>query len=1323
MIRRAFLVFTGLVAVLVAALGLLVLEGSGGRAEDQQSILASVISQALSSPDVTVKVGAVDGALSSKSTIRDVTLSDRNGVFLSIDQAELEWRRAALFSRRLEIERLAIGQIRYARKPVVSSAKAVAGEPLLPELPLKVIVKAFELREMAIAEPVFGHAARFEAKGRAMLGPPSEGLDTEIALTRLDRAGTIALRLLFVPKGESLDLAATLHEDAGGLVAHLVGIPGSPPVDFVLSGKGPLDHWQAGLDFTAGPGIGVKGSASLTREGKARNLMLDLNGRIAPLLPPLIAGLFPGDTRVSGRAVLGDDGAIQLDQAMLASGLAEIGVSGTIAADRRLDLALKLAAIPGKSGVARYQETTLEALTLSARATGPALSPDLEGQFTARALNQPGLAIASAEARFLVRQAGKEPGTIRADAAITGLKLATPEATRAAGGTITLAINGLLGAGFIADLRQAEIATPTARIGWTGRIGAGVFDGRITGTVPDLAAFEPKVTGGANLSGTLKGQGEAVALALEVSAPALAALDRPIRNLILTLAARDPFGKANGDIRASGSIDGKPLDAAARFSRAGPGLSQIRDLVFTLGANRLSGGLTSQPTGLDGRLDIDASDLGQLSALLLMPLSGSTSGTISLSSPEGRQAIAAKLHGGNLRADGLSIRTLDADLALADAFMKPRLSGTLAMSGLAHSGQRFDQAKLVATATDGGSDITLDARGPGTRIDAAAGIAYAEETRIDIRKFSAVRGPAKIALLAPATLRIQEGTTVFETMKLGVGGGTIQLSGQAGRALAIKIRASGLALASLRALSPDLALGGTLDAEADLSGSLAAPSGPYRLQIRRLEHPALRAAAMPRLDITVQGALAADRARVEADIKGGAKLALTIRGALPLKASGMLDLAIRGKADAALANASLAGGGQRISGQISVEGGIKGNFASPRIEGAATLAGGTFTDPLQGVKFSDIAGRFTGAGDSIRIEHLKATTPGGGTLAASGSILADPGRGMPADLRISGNNARLLANDVMVLVADLDLAVSGPLAETPSISGRVKIETLDVTIPDRLSSAAAPLPNARHIEPPTQTKNRLAMIEKQKKQRAQRRAASKGGARLALRLDAPSRITVRGRGVDAELGGSLDVSGTVHAPRAAGAFELRRGQLDLLTQRLAFARGRITFNGDIVPELDFLATTVAGGITAKVAVTGRADEPAFTLSSEPQLPPDEVLARLMFERAAGTLSPFQAVQLAQAVARLSGKGGPDFLDRTRKALGVDTLDVNVGKNGPSVGASRYITRNIRLGVKTGATPAESGVSVNVDVTRRIKLKGETTSDGRSSVGIGAEIEF
>ncbi|MGT2479258.1 hypothetical protein ACU4GR_10980 [Methylobacterium oryzae CBMB20] len=44
-------------------------------------------------------------------------------------------------------------------------------------------------------------------------------------------------------------------------------------------------------------------------------------------------------------------------------------------------------------------------------------------------------------------------------------------------------------------------------------------------------------------------------------------------------------------------------------------------------------------------------------------------------------------------------------------------------------------------------------------------------------------------------------------------------------------------------------------------------------------------------------------------------------------------------------------------------------------------------------------------------------------------------------------------------------------------------------------------------------------------------------------------------------------------------------------------------------------------------------------------------------------------------------------------------------------------------MKAGAKPADTAVGVDFDVTRRIKLKGEAGSDGRTSLGVGAEYEW
>ena len=152
-------------------------------------------------------------------------------------------------------------------------------------------------------------------------------------------------------------------------------------------------------------------------------------------------------------------------------------------------------------------------------------------------------------------------------------------------------------------------------------------------------------------------------------------------------------------------------------------------------------------------------------------------------------------------------------------------------------------------------------------------------------------------------------------------------------------------------------------------------------------------------------------------------------------------------------------------------------------------------------------------------------------------------------------------------------------------------------------------------------------------------------------MSAPNRVFVRGRGIDAELGGDLRLTGSSRDPVAVGAFEMRRGRLSVVGQRLDFTRGRLTFGGELTaPDLDFTAETKAAEVTVHIAVTGPANQPKFALSSDPSLPQDEVFSRLLFKKASGGLSPFQALQLAQALAQFSGGRGAQTCS-SRRARG------------------------------------------------------------------------
>ncbi|VTZ27991.1 conserved hypothetical protein [Methylocella tundrae] len=294
---------------------------------------------------------------------------------------------------------------------------------------------------------------------------------------------------------------------------------------------------------------------------------------------------------------------------------------------------------------------------------------------------------------------------------------------------------------------------------------------------------------------------------------------------------------------------------------------------------------------------------------------------------------------------------------------------------------------------------------------------------------------------------------------------------------------------------------------------------------------------------------------------------------------------------------------------------------------------------------------------------------------------------------------------------NFDINLSGPLVRDPRVGGRIDILSLDIPIPDRLPGSLQPLPGTRHIDPTPTAAARLAIAAKAKRGRG----AAAFNAALDLTIDVPGRIRVHGRGLNAQLGGNLRLTGTLAQPDPVGAFHLISGDLRLLTSDLDFTRANLTFAGDLSPELDFLATTQAGGASVSVAITGDPSDPQFVFTSSPDMPQDEILSRLLFGAPSGQLSPTQALALAQAAAIYSG--GNDALEGLRRSLGLGTASQS---NNP---LSKFLGDRVSLGVHTGATAAETGVGMNITIYKQLKARGVIDATGNVSVGVGAEHEW
>jgi translocation and assembly module TamB len=225
---------------------------------------------------------------------------------------------------------------------------------------------------------------------------------------------------------------------------------------------------------------------------------------------------------------------------------------------------------------------------------------------------------------------------------------------------------------------------------------------------------------------------------------------------------------------------------------------------------------------------------------------------------------------------------------------------------------------------------------------------------------------------------------------------------------------------------------------------------------------------------------------------------------------------------------------------------------------------------------------------------------------------------------------------------------------------------------------------------------------------------------LDVTISAPARIFIRGRGLDAELGGALQLQGTTADVATAGRFDLIRGRLDILGKRLVLSEASAQLQGDFDPFIRAVATTTEGDATITITVEGPASAPEVRFSSAPELPEDEILARLLFGR---DITQLSALQIANAVRVLSGQSGEGVVGRLRQNFGLDDLDITTNEDGTAgLSVGRYINENVYTDVTVDST-GRSEINLNIQLSPSLTARGSASSDGNTGVGLFFERDY
>jgi translocation and assembly module TamB len=886
----------------------------------------------------------------------------------------------------------------------------------------------------------------------------------------------------------------------------------------------------------------------------------------------------------------------------------------------------------------------------------------------------------------------------------------------------TVALSGRVARNEIGlEAENFRIANNQVEMVADGTYATGTADFTFDLALADLALIDPAMTGRLTATGTARGAEGNIALTADIDIPEGTLDGRTLRNANIGFDGTSSETGLVGSLAGAASLDGFRITLASEIDNNAERL-RLSDITFDAPGTALSGNLTRFANGLlDGRLTLDAPNIETAASLALVEASGAVNADIVLD-PEGETQgaeLTAALNA--VRLNDITIGSANAQAVVADLFGVPVIDGSINGADIVAAGTEIQSVSLTATSSQETTQFSGNAAlNAGTELTLAGLLEpIADGYRVALDSFRLTQGQLAASLARPAELTVANEAVSFSGIELAVGSGRISATGSAGQSLDIALDVTALPLNIANTIVPDLGLAGTVSGTAQISGEASDPRASFSVEASGINAAAISEFGIAPLSLSAQGSFAGNTITLsQARANGSGGLSATAQGTIPLQAAG-LNIAVNGSAPLSLANRFVADRGAQVSGAATLNARVTGRIDNPQLSGTVSVANGEFIDPGLALRLVGITGNAALTADRVTINTLTANLATGGSVSASGFVGLNAG--LNSDIAINFDQARYADGNLVVATLNGNLRLTGPIANGGRLAGNIAVARADITVPDGFGGAVSVI-DVDHVRPPSPVAATLARARID--QRASSTTTPGVPLELAISISAPNQVFIRGRGLDAEVGGAVQINGNVANIQPVGGLELIRGRLSILGQRIDFDEGTVTLIGDLDPFINLVARTEGSDITVIVTVSGRASSPEVTFSSDPMLPQDEVLARLIFDRGVGELSPLQLAQLAAAAAELAGggSGSGSLLGSLREAAGLDDLDIVTDSEGNvGVRAGAYIDDNIYLGVEAGA--GESRVTIDLDITEQLRARGTTSTTGNSGIGLFYEQDY
>jgi translocation and assembly module TamB len=1027
--------------------------------EEERSRFVRLVERQISTPDRQIRLGGIEGALSSDVRISSITVSDREGEWLRIEDVHLVWSRTSLLRRRLEIELLEAGNITVARPPLPAEGPSEPFEERtieLPEFPVTLNIETVRVPRVEIAQGVIGpQGYALALEGSTTLDDGT--LDADLAIERLDEAGTLRLATTFSNETRLLDLDLLLAEPENGVVANLLNLEGRPAVSFAIRGSDPIEDFSANIELIADDEQILEGNAAISRtEDAGFRFVADVGGNLEPLVPSLYREFVDQGSRLVIDATRAENGAIRIAQAELTSGVAALKVSGELTPDG-VPTALVLEGVLNAAGDVPIHlpglggEATVRSGRIAARLGGEA-SDSWTARFELQELVTPTITaeqatVAASGIAANMADPDARRVTFEVSGSASGLASEVEEIAAALGDTISVEARGEWSSGDAVTVESALVKTGNATLGFAGR-----FDADGGRAIRNLTAS----IGETSLTGDL-------ALLPDGLYSGTLALQSPDLSSVAPLLSMEASGTLSADIELSAS-DGRQLAEVAAEARD----LEIEDIAGGIAVGsadiRLSADDLFGPS-LIGQISATAVRIGDID-LPLVDLQATRSGDATLFEARAELADGSVLATGSLGAaedavvigiEALRLLRADIEANLVEPFEVALRNGRVTIteavlqSGegrVAVSGEIGDALALSARldalplALLGAIQPDFEAAGTLSGTLEASGTPAAPIASFDVEGTDINVVLLDLLGIDPITFtavgRHAEGTLTLDA-EVDVGGRVVTVAGSIGEALDVTVGIDALPLELVNAMAPDLDIAGTVSGRLRATGSLDDPQATFELQGDGITTGQLRNAGLPGIAFVVAGRFEDDTAvltEAVVEVDGGR---IVVEGRIGQKLDVTATLAEFPLlvASAVWAELDLDG---TVSGTVSATGSLYDPEATFELQGSGIASGRLGEFGLPGLELA-ASGRF---------EDGTALLQAGTIEVGDDRILLEGRIGDPLDLTATFTDfPASVANAVQ---PDLDL--SGSVSGTVNATGSLEDPQFDFEIRGTGISAA-----------------------------------------------------------------------------------------------------------------------------------------------------------------------------------------------------------------------------------------------------------------------------